>query len=90
MFRRVYPWIIFIAYVSLLAFSATSVAKGVDGLWGQVRFELIACLSLVYLWSRWRHRNDRPTAKDAAQKDSADRFLASFRRWYYGDPKAPK
>jgi membrane protein implicated in regulation of membrane protease activity len=90
MIRRIYPWVIFIAYVSLLAFSATSVARGVDGLWGQIRFELIAGLSLVYLWSRWRHRNDDPTTKHAVNKDSADRFLLSFRRWYYGDPKNPK
>ena len=90
MIRRVYPWIIFIAYVGLLAFSATSIAEKVDRLWHLIRFGLIAGLSLVFLWSRWRHRNDRPTAENAARKDSADRFLWSFRRWYYGDPETPK
>jgi hypothetical protein len=76
--RGFYPWIIFIAFLSLLAFSATSAAKTVDRLWGQIRFELIAGLSQVFLWSRWRHRNDGPTAKHAAHKDSADRFMSSF------------
>jgi hypothetical protein len=90
MIRRVYPWIIFIAYVSLLALSATSPAKAIDRFLWPIRFGLIAGLSLFVLWSRWRHRNDAPTAKDAAHKDSADRFLWSFRRWYYGDSKTQK
>ena len=75
MIRRVYPWIIFIAYMSLLVFSTTLVAKRIDWLLWPIRFGLIAGLSLFVLWSRWRHRNDRPTAKDAAHKDSADRFI---------------
>jgi hypothetical protein len=90
MIRRVYPWIIFIAFLSLLAFSATSVAKTMDRLLWPIRFGLIAGLSLFFLWSRWRHRNDGPTTEHAVHKDSADRFLWSFRRWYYGDPKTPK
>lgn len=90
MVKRVYPWIIFVAFVSLLAFSATSVAKRIDWLLWPVRFGLIAGLSLFVLWSRWRHRNDGPTVQGAANKDSADRFLLSFRRWYYGDSKNPK
>jgi hypothetical protein len=88
--RRVYPWIIFVAYVSLLAFSATAVAKRIDWLLWPIRIGLIAGLSVFVLWSRWRHRSDDTSGGDGAEKDSADRFLMSFRRWYYGDRKAPK
>lgn len=89
MIRRVGPWILFIAFLSLLVFSATSVAKTIDWLLWPIRLGLIAGLSLVLLWSRWRHRNDA-SEKHAAHKDSADHFLSSVRRWYYGDSKTPK
>jgi hypothetical protein len=51
MIRRVYPWIIFIAFLSLLAFSATSIAKTIDRLLWPIRFGLIVGMSLVFVWS---------------------------------------
>jgi len=90
MIRQVYPWIIFVAFVSLLAFSATSAAKTIDWLLWPIRFRLIAGLSAFVVWSRWRHRNDERSANGGAKKDSADDFLSAFRRWYYGDAKNPK
>jgi hypothetical protein len=88
--KRVIPWIIFLSFLTLLVLSASSLAQTVDWLLWPIRFGLIAGLSLLLLWSRWRHRSDRPTDKHAARKDSADYFLSSVRRWYYGDPKPPK
>jgi ABC-type nickel/cobalt efflux system permease component RcnA len=90
MIRRFYPWIIFVAFVSLLAFSATSAAKTIDWLLWPIRFGLIAGLSAFVVWSRWRHRNDGPPVNDGAKKDAADDFLSAFRRWCYGDAKHPK
>ena len=90
MIKRVIPWIIFFSFLSLLVFSASSLAQTVDWLLWPIRFGLIAGLSLLLLWSRWRHRNDGSTIKDVAHKDSADHFLSSLRRWYYGDRKLPK
>lgn len=88
--RRVIPWVIFLSFLTLLTFSSTSLARTVDWLLWPIRFGLIAGLSLVFLWSCWRHRNDGLADKKAAYKDSADYFLSSVRRWYYGDPKPPK
>jgi len=90
MIRRVIPGIIFFSFLTLLIFGATSLARTVDWLLWPIRLGLIAGLSLVFVWSRWRHRNDGPTDKHAAHEDSADYFLSSVRRWYYGDPKPPK
>jgi hypothetical protein len=89
MSKRVIPWIIFISFFSLLVFSASSLAQTVDWLLWPIRLGLIAGLSLLLLWSHWRHRNDGSTDKHAA-KDSADHFLSSLRSWYYGAPKLPK
>jgi ABC-type nickel/cobalt efflux system permease component RcnA len=80
--RRVIPWVIFLSSLTVLIFSSTFLAKTVDWLLWPIRFGLIAGLSLVFLWSRWRHRNDGPADKMATHKDSADQFLSSVRRWY--------
>jgi ABC-type nickel/cobalt efflux system permease component RcnA len=90
MSRRVIPWVIFLSFLTLLSFSSTSLARTVDWLLWPIRFGLIAGLSLVFLWSRWRHRNDALADKTAAHRDSADYFLSSVRRWYYGNRKPPK
>jgi hypothetical protein len=79
MIRRVYPWILFLVCAAFLAFSASPFARSVDNwiLW-PLRLGVIFGLSLIVLWSRWRHRN-------GSSHDSADSFLTSLRRWYYGD-----
>jgi ABC-type nickel/cobalt efflux system permease component RcnA len=85
---RIVPWVIFLGFLSLLVFSASPVAQTIDWLLWPVRFGLIAGMSAILLWSRWRHRNDNKDTNHTAGKDSADHFLASVRRWYYGDPPA--
>jgi len=88
MTRRIVPWVIFLGFLGLLISSASPLVRSVDWLLWPVRFGLIAGMSLLLLWSRWRHRNDRTNKNQAARKDSADYFLSSVRRWYYGEPPA--
>lgn len=88
MVRRVAPWMTFVACLSLLILSTSSFAQTVDWLLWPIRFGLIAGLSVVLLWSRWRHRSDKPSHN--ARKDFADGVLSSARSWYYGDSKPPK
>lgn len=82
MARKYYPSIIFLGFVLLLTFSASSYARVIDSILWPVRFGLIAGLSILFVWSRWRHRNDSPA--NGVSRDSADHLLTSFRRWYYG------
>jgi len=87
MLRKYYPWMIFLAVFLLLASSATSYAKAIDSILWPVRFGILAGFSLLFVWSWWRHRDDSSPHRKAATGDSADNFLASVRRWYYGDQK---
>jgi hypothetical protein len=86
MLRKHFPWMIFFGFLLLLTFSASSYARVIDSILWPVRFGLIAGLSILFVWSRWRHRGDS-FANRTAPHDSADHFLTSVRRWYYGDQK---
>jgi membrane protein implicated in regulation of membrane protease activity len=88
--KKVAPWFIFVGVLALLVFSESSFARTVDGLLWPVRFGLIAALSVLLLWSRWRHRADSSTKDQAATRDVADGFLSAARRWFYGEQKRPK
>jgi hypothetical protein len=87
MVRKYYPWLLFLAFLLLLTFSASSYARAIDSILWPVRLGLIAGLSVLFVWSRWRHRRDSLANRTAIPHDSADHFLSSVRRWYYGDTK---
>jgi hypothetical protein len=87
MVRKYYPWMIFVAFVLLLTFSASSYARVIDSILWPVRFGLIAGLSMLLAWSRWSHRGDSLANRAGAPRDSADPFFTSVRRWYSGEPK---
>ena len=90
MIKKIAPWFIFIGVLALLVFSESSFARTVDWLLWPVRFGLIAGLSAVFLWSRWRHRADSSRKDQAATRDMADDFLFAARRWFYAAPKRPR
>jgi hypothetical protein len=85
MLKKHYPWLIFVAFLLLLTFSASSSATIIDSILWPVRLGRIAALSILFVWSRWRHRNDSCANRAGTAHDSADHFLSSVRRWYYGD-----
>ncbi len=84
---RYYPWIIFVGFLLLLTASASSYARAMDAMLWPVRLGLIGGLSILLVWSRWRHRGDSLANGTGTPRDSADHFLAFVRRWYYGEPK---
>ena len=87
MVKKYYPWMIFFGFLLLLTFSSSSYAKAIDSILWPVRLGLVAGLSILFARSWWRHREDSRSDDGDAPRDSADHFLASVRRWYYGDQK---
>jgi hypothetical protein len=87
MAKRHYPWLIFVGFLLLLTFSASRYAGVIDSILWPVRFGLIAGLSILFVWSRWRHRNDSLRNPNGVSRDSADQFLTSCRRWHEGVQK---
>ena len=90
MIKKIAPWFIFVGVLAVLVFSESSFARTVDWLLWPVRFGLIAGLSVLLFWSRWRHRADRSKEDQAATRDMADAFLSAARRWFYGGQKRTK
>jgi membrane protein implicated in regulation of membrane protease activity len=89
-FRKVAPWIIFVGVLALLVFGESSFVQTVDWLYWPVRFGLIAGLSVLLRWFRWRHRARSPEKDHTVPEDKADGFLSAGRRWFYGEQKPPK
>jgi len=87
MVKKYYPWMIFFGFLLLLTFSSSSYAKTIDSILWPVRLGLVAGLSILFARSWWRHREDSHSDDGDASRDSADRFMTSVRRWYYGDQK---
>jgi hypothetical protein len=76
--RRLGPWWIVISiFVLLLALGDTPYTKRVDFLLWPLRFAFLGGLSILMVWSRWRHRHDTPAEGDRATPDWVDRFLDS-------------
>ncbi len=90
MVGKYYPWMIFVGLLLLLGFSGSNYAKAIDSILWPVRLGLIAGLSILFGWSRWRHRGDSLANRTGAPHDSADHFLRSVRRWYYGASKTER
>jgi hypothetical protein len=84
MVKKYYPWMIFLSFLLLLTCSASSYARVIDSILWPVRLGLIAGLSALFVWSRYRQRD---AATKTTPHDSADHFLSAIRRWYYGDTK---
>lgn len=81
MLRKYYPGVIFLGFLLLLVFSSTSRAKTIDWLLWPLRFGIFASSSILLVWSRRRHPDDESAEGPGAQKDLADHFLMSVRRW---------
>ena len=82
--RKYYPRLLFLGSLLLLASSASGNAQAIDALLWPIRLGLIAGLSFLLVWFRWRHRQGA-LADRSNSHDSADRFLSSIRRWYDGE-----
>jgi len=87
MLRKSYPWLIFLGFLLLAVFSASSYAKAVDWMLWPVRFGILAGFSILVAWSWWRHRRDNSATDESLSPDSVDHFLSSVRRWYHGERK---
>ena len=87
MLRNDYPWILFCGVLLLLVFSSSSYSKAIDSILWPVRFGILAGVSILFVWSWWRHRKDASGRPSSAASDSADHFLTSLRRWYYSDQR---
>jgi ABC-type nickel/cobalt efflux system permease component RcnA len=87
MLRKYYPWLIFVAFLLLVVFSASSYARAIDWMLWPVRFGVLAGFSILVIWSWWRHHRDKSATDESASLDSVDHFLSSVRRWYHGDQK---
>ena len=72
-------WIIFLASLLVLSLAATSYWRIADQAMIAIRLTLIVLISIAFVRSRWRHRDDD------TPRDRGDSLILRLRRWYYGD-----
>lgn len=74
-------WILFLIFLLLLSLSATGYSQAANYLLIIARVILLVILSVLIVREKFReHDNQRPS-------DTGDKFLNSWRRWFYDEKK---
>lgn len=82
MSKRAGAWILFLVFLLLLSLSATSYSQTANYLLISARVVLLLVLSILIVREKFRK-------SDASQHtDAGDKFLKSWRRWFYDEKKS--
>jgi len=90
MLKKVIPCIIFISVLLFLALSASPFVRTIDSLLWPIRLGILAGFSILLVWSRRGHRDDKPRDAKFAPTDLPDHFLSKAIRWFRDEQNPPK
>lgn len=82
--KRPALWFGLVLLLLVLGPAISTYAKEADLLLRLAIIALVLGLSVLTLWSKWRHRRDEPSKGSRAPHDWADKSLVSITRWFHG------